>query len=219
MRYVYLVNLQNWGEPLLAREIVEMVRYSHENRIFTTIATNGHYAPNLNGKRIDAHLDPITFAVDGSTQETCERYRIGGKLTRVVHNLRDLIAEREAQGVRRPFIERQFPVFDHHRSDVPTIRRLAADLGVDGLLIRAANAPDNESNRKKFYTWNDKKGFCARFWYTATISSDGGLNPCCNYFDRRDDFGNVFEEGFEKAWNGEVYRRNRSRVDARDDPG
>ena len=215
-RYVYLVNLQNWGEPLLNPETVDMVRYSHERRIFTTLSTNGNYAPRLNEKLVDAHLDHVTFAIDGSTQETYEQYRVGGRLDRALANLRDLLAARARRGARHPFVELQFLVFDHNRDDVPAIQKLARGIGVDGLLVRAANGPDNEENRRHFYTWDNEKGFCPRFWYTATISSDGGLTPCCNYFDAADDFGNVFETGFAAAWNGERYRRNRGHVSDRE---
>jgi len=214
--YLYLVNLTNWGEPLLVREIVEMIRYSHEQRIFTAISTNGNYAASLNAKLVDAHLDHMTVAIDGSTQELYEQYRVGGRLDRVADNVSALVAEKKRLGVAHPFIELQFLVFDHNRHDVPEIEALAERLGVDGLLIRAANSPVNEENRRKFYTWNDRKGFCSRFWYTATINSDGGLTPCCNYFDKSDDYGNVFETSFAEAWNGEAYRRNRRAAADRD---
>jgi radical SAM protein with 4Fe4S-binding SPASM domain len=211
-KYVYLVNLQNWGEPLLAPAVVDMIRYSHEKRIFTTLSTNANYAPRLNEQLVDAHLDHITFAIDGATQEVYEKYRVGGRLDRALGNLRGLLDARKKRGVKHPFVELQFLVFDHNRHEVPAIEKLAREYGVDGLLVRAANGPENERNRRSFYTWDNKKGFCSRFWYTATVSSDGGLTPCCNYFDGRDDFGNVFSTGFEKAWNDDTYRRNRENV-------
>lgn len=210
--YVYAINFQAWGEPLIAPDTPEMVRYSHDRGIYTAISTNGNYPSRMNRELVDAGLDHISVAIDGSTQEIYETYRVKGNLERVEHNVRELIREREAQGRHWPFVEIQFLVFPHNEHELPDIRRLAGRLGVDGTLIRAAVAPGNESNRRRFYTWNNQQGFCSRFWYTAIINADGGVTPCCNFFYKEDDLGTLSQEGFEATWNGQAYRDARRAV-------
>jgi radical SAM protein with 4Fe4S-binding SPASM domain len=213
---VYLINFQNWGEPLLGKNVIEMIEYAHRGGIYTAIQTNGNYATRLNEPLLAAGLDHIMFAVDGSTQEVYERYRVNGKLDLVRTNVRDLLQRRAASGKSRPFVELQFLVFDDNRDDLPNVRTMARDWGVDGLLVRAAVGPGNEANRRKYYVWDTQRGFCRRFWYTASINSDGGVTPCCNFFFQENDLGNVSEETFASVWNGPRYQQNRRAVATHD---
>jgi len=214
-KYLYVINYQNWGEPTLAKELPEMIRYAYDNNIFTCVATNGHYKRSLNDAFINSHLDHITFAVDGSDNATYSEYRHGGNLSVVLNNIRDLLNKRNEKSVGYPFVELQFLVFEHNFNDINNIRILARDLGVDGLLIRAGESPVNEKALERYYTWDTEKHFCSRFWYTATIASDGGVAPCCNYFYRHDDFGNISESSFKEVWNNENFRKSRAHVSAR----
>lgn len=211
-RYIYVINYQNWGEPTLAKELPKMIRYAYDHKIFTCVATNGHYKHSLNDAFLNSHLDHITFAVDGTDNETYAKYRHGGRLSLVIDNIRDLLRKRDSQQLRYPFVELQFLVFEHNLHDLNNIQELARDLGVDGLLIRAGESPENESILKHWYTWDTDKGFCPRFWYTATIASNGGMVPCCNYFYQHDDFGNISESCFSDIWNNDSFRQSREVV-------
>jgi MoaA/NifB/PqqE/SkfB family radical SAM enzyme len=214
--YVYMINFQNWGEPTLAKQLPEMIAKAHQAHIATTVATNGNYSPKLNAKLIESGLDNVMVAIDGATQESYEKYRVQGRLETVKENVRQLVEARNGAGKRRPYVEIQFLVFEYNRHEIPEIRRLADECRADGLLIRAAVAPGNASNRKKFYTWNEERNFCRRFWYTASINADLGLTPCCNFFFREDDLGNIGAGSFDAVWNGENYVRNRAAVVNRD---
>jgi pyruvate-formate lyase-activating enzyme len=216
-RYVYVANLQNWGEPLLAKDVAGMIAYCHDKRIYTSVETNGNYPEALNERLIDAHLDQITFAMDGSTQEIYGAYRIGGRLELLLTNLRTLLRLKAERDVAHPFVEIQFLVFQHNRDDLSRIREMAQELGVDGLLVRAGNAPNNQAIVKEFYTWpTGRKRFCDLPWRAAVVNSDGGVVPCCRHFQRKDDYGNMFEEegGFEAIWNGPAFRKSRAAIAA-----
>lgn len=214
--YVYMINFQNWGEPTLARQLPEMIAKAHAARIATTVATNGNYSPKLNARLIEAGLDNLIVAIDGATQESHQKYRVQGKLALVKENVRQLVDARDQIGKRRPYVEVQFLVFEYNRHEIPAIWRLAGECRADGLLIRAAVAPGNTANRRRFYTWNEERNFCRRFWYTASINADLGVTPCCNFFFRQDDLGNVGSGSFDSVWNGDTYVRNRVAVVNRD---
>jgi radical SAM protein with 4Fe4S-binding SPASM domain len=210
-KYVYIVNLYNWGEPLLNEEIFKIIKYLHKKNIYVSVNTNGNYPLNLNQKIIDSELDGITFALDGSTKEVYEEYRIKGSFDQVIKNIKDL-AEKKKKKPKTPFIEIQFLVFNHNKKDIENIKKLSEELGADGLIIRAAFAPDNKKNRQDYYTWDSKKGFCRRFWYCATINCDGSIVPCCNFFKEKDDLGNVLLHGFKKEWDNEEYQKAREAI-------
>lgn len=215
-QYVYMINFQNWGEPMLAQQLPDMIAFAHSRRIGTTVATNGNYSPKLKERILESGLDNIVFAIDGSNQALYSQYRVNGKLDLVKRNVRELMRLRDESGFRRPYVEVQFLVFEHNRADIPEIRKLATECGADGLLIRAAVAPGNSENRKKFYTWNEERDFCRRFWYTASINADLGVTPCCNFFYRQDDLANLTRLSFAEAWNGLAYVENRRAVASRD---
>jgi len=210
--YLYLINLYNWGEPLANPQIFDMIKYCHEKRMYASLATNGNYNTELNKKIIDSKLDHILFALDGSSKEIYGEYRVGGDFDLVVNNIKDLLKQRKIKKVRCPLIEIQFLVFKNNKRDIASIKKLARYLGVDGLLIRVGVAPGNEDIKKTYYAWDTKKGFCRRFWYCAVINCDGGVVPCCNFFYKKDDFGNVFSNKFYDIWNNSSYIHNRESI-------
>jgi len=211
-KYLYLVNLYGMGEPFLSKNIFNMIEYSANNNIYSSVSTNGNYDKKLNKKILSSKLDHILFSLDGSNAEIYNKYRIGGDFDKVIDNIKDLIQKRNRRNLKKPLVEVQFLVFKHNKKDIGNIKRLMKRLGVDSFLLRAANAPDNDVIRNKYYTWYQKKGFCRMLWYTAIINVDGGLKPCCMFFDKKDDIGNVFEAGFSNVWNNKLYQRLRKAV-------
>jgi len=70
--YVLIAYLFSWGEPLLNREIVDIVRLLHDRGIFTCISTNLSF-DRIEGtleQLCDAGLDLLLASVDGVNQET-----------------------------------------------------------------------------------------------------------------------------------------------------
>jgi len=50
---------------------------------------------------------------------------------------------------------------------------------------------------------------CYLPWLGLNLTWDGRAFPCCYYYDCQVDLGNVFEEGFEKVWNGQKFQNFR----------
>ena len=84
------------GEPYLNRAFLDMVKFAHENNIYTATSTNAHYLkPEMAEKTIESGLDRLIISIDGTTQETYESYRIGGKLEKVLEGAKDIIAAKK----------------------------------------------------------------------------------------------------------------------------
>jgi MoaA/NifB/PqqE/SkfB family radical SAM enzyme len=80
-----------FGEPLVRPDIVEMVSLAHQAGLQTEIITNGHLLDkNTAEALIEAGLDVIVVSVDGATQSSYEDIRLGGDLSRVEENIREL---------------------------------------------------------------------------------------------------------------------------------
>jgi MoaA/NifB/PqqE/SkfB family radical SAM enzyme len=167
--------------------------------IYVTTSTNGHYFSKDNvEKTIKSGIDSMIVSIDGVTQQSYEKYRVGGKLDKVVNGIKYLTTEKKRLASRTPNIALQFLVMKHNENQIPQMRKLAKDLQVDRFLVKnievhsleEANAwlPIQKAYRR--YDFNgenlvvkgaDKKS-CPRPWLSTLINWDGAVVPCC--FDK-----------------------------------
>ncbi|MCS7073950.1 MAG: radical SAM protein, partial [Bacteroidia bacterium] len=77
---VYLI-LYFQGEPYLNVNFLAMVSYAVNKNIFTSTSTNAHFlSPEMAQKTVESGLHKIIISIDGTTQETYQKYRVGGNL-------------------------------------------------------------------------------------------------------------------------------------------
>ena len=80
------------GEPFLNTKFLELVKYAATKKIYTATSTNAHYLNDAVAKKtVESGLDRLIISIDGTTQETYESYRIGGKLEKVIEGTKNII--------------------------------------------------------------------------------------------------------------------------------
>lgn len=135
--HTFKIDLYNWGEPFLHKDILPMVTHAHSRRISTAISSNLNVLPEGGGEAIvRSGLDDLVVSCDGLTQETYEQYRVRGTLKNVVDNLRDVSEARRRLGRKNPTIEFQFLVFKHNEHEVSRVHDFARELGADVVRIQ-----------------------------------------------------------------------------------
>ncbi len=140
--YLYNIDLFNWGEPLLNKDIYDMISYAHERHILTSISSNFHFFDEAAAERmISSGLDYLILSIDGATPKTYKKYRVRGKFKRVVENVRILTETRKRLGKKTPYIFWQFLVFRHNEHEIEAARELALELGVDEFKTEHAYLP------------------------------------------------------------------------------
>ena len=209
--YCAWLTLYSWGEPFLNRRIHEFVAYAHQNKIATIISTNLNkpLTPEMAENIIKSGLDVMIISLDGVTQEVYETYRVGGRLERVLANIRLLVQKKKELGYAMPHLEWQFIVMRQNEHQMEDSRRLAAELGVDSIVFKKVDFPHGEDDPKVAEQWlpREHPGYlrgdpfykpyhedgerCWRLWRSAVVNWDGGLAPCCYLTDKSDDFGDV----------------------------
>ena len=103
------------GEPFLHPDIFKLIKYADDNKIITSTSTNGHFLNTENNERIiQSGLKKLIISVDGTTQDTYEKYRVGGKLETVLNGIEDLILIKRKLKSKYPLIIIQFLVFKHN---------------------------------------------------------------------------------------------------------
>src|SRR5688572_33026236 len=107
------------GEPYLNPSFLNMVKYASAKKIYTATSTNAHYLNDANAKRtIESGLDRLIISIDGTTQETYEQYRKGGKLEKVIEGAMNIMKWRKQLNSKTPFVVFQFLVVKIGRAHV-----------------------------------------------------------------------------------------------------
>lgn len=208
---IYL-NLYVQGEPMMHPQFAEMVKYASGHGVYVSTSTNGHFLTRpLAVSLVSAGLTRLIFSVDGTTQESYQKYRIGGDLERVKESIRNIVEAKMELNSAYPIIVIQFLVFQHNEYELPQIKRMAKELNVDKLEIKTAQLNDfgtlkpPENNRFSRYAdavgkvlKGNMKNRCWRQWHSAVVTWDGKIAPCCYDKDALFAFGNIKQQSVQE---------------------
>ena len=203
---IYFINLYNWGEPLLHPQVFDMVEYATSKGLSVRISSNlNKMTPEQALRMVESGLEELLVDVDGATQETYEKYRVGGRLTRVLENIHEIVAIKRRLGSAFPLITARALVNRYNQSELGHIQALVWDLGVDR--FEAVPIYVDQGNPEDVREWvpsaeqrgsvnpPDQPRKCEDLWRNLTVSWDGGVFPCCWFHQQAFDFGNVLEDG------------------------
>ncbi len=229
-RDTYSLYLYFQGEPYLHPAFLDMVQYAHERGLFTTTSTNGHFLDTKRARRtVEAGLDRLIVSVDGTTQETYEKYRVGGQLERVLQGIREVAYWKRCLRSRRPHLIVQFLVLRNNEHQVDAIHHLAQQCGANEVRLKTAQVYDYEhghpliptQHRYARYvqradgTWAPQHALlnhCWRLWHTCVITWNGTVVPCCFDKDASYPMGDLKTTPFRQIWHGKSYRQFRQRL-------
>jgi radical SAM protein with 4Fe4S-binding SPASM domain len=215
------------GEPYLHPQFTELVRYAADRGIYTATSTNAHFLDDENARRtVESGLDRLIISIDGTSQETYQAYRVGGKLAKVVEGTQNVLRWRRALRSRTPHVIFQFLVVGPNEHQVDEVRQLGQQLGVDEVRFKTAQIYDYEHGsplipaneryaryvRQPDGTYrikNHLENGCWKMWHSCVVTWDGAVVPCCFDKDAHHRLGNVTEGGFGAVWRGEAYRQFR----------
>jgi radical SAM protein with 4Fe4S-binding SPASM domain len=131
------VKLQGMGEPLLNKDLLQMLELLEQRNIKTAIVSNGSVMTDtIRDKLLEVSTD-INFSIDGATQEIFESVRVGSSFKKVVENIRKMTAARkEKTSPRGKMIAARTVVTNQNVHELPDIVRLASELGLDSLTFQ-----------------------------------------------------------------------------------
>lgn len=217
------------GEPFLNKSFLEFVKYAASKNLYTATSSNAHYFTDEMAKAtVESGLDRLIISIDGTNQETYSKYRKGGQLNKVIEGTENLLKWKKELGLQTPHIIWQFIAFKHNEHQIPEIKKLAKEIGVDELGIKTAQIydyqtsnefiPENEdlsrySKTETGYQIKNKLlNQCWRMWRGSVITWDGLVVPCCFDKDATHRFGNISKQSFKSVWSGEQYNNFRKAI-------
>ncbi len=218
------------GEPLLHPDIGEMVAYAEQHGIAVTLGTNG----NIDRMQdlIDAGTSKILFALDGTTEDVYQQYRVGGKLELALANLDKLTTARDHASGKRTHIILQFVVMQHNQHQIVELEAIGRRMGVDEISLQPVCVNDffptdrGELVRRWVPAGSDfvlHPGFeqCPTIirpplcvWaIQSVVLFNGDVTICCFDTDGSHIVGNAFSDGgFRKIWRSPHYRDLRRQI-------
>lgn len=128
------IYLTNAGEPLLNKDIFQMIRYATKNHLSVMVSTNATLLSETTIKELlDSGLDYLIVSVDGASKYSYEKFRVGAKFEDVIEGISKLCWERRRLGKAKPFIELQFIVTRYNEYEIEEEKRISRKMSVDRL--------------------------------------------------------------------------------------
>ncbi len=198
------VKLSYRGEPLLHKQVVEMVAYAKKGGILDIyFNTNAMLLTNeVSLKLMEAGLDRISISVEGTDPVKFERERRGAKFYRIMRNVDALLELREQKGYCYPKVRIQTVRFPG--LDLDEYRKFWQSHCDEVAAIDYKEAVNRDTHLI------DENWACPQLWQRMTIEWDGTIMPCNN-----DDFrflspGNVKGMSIEDCWHDPVVEKARN---------
>ena len=220
------IDFGGFGEPLLNKDFLEMVRISKDKNFDISIFTNGNLlTPEISLALVSFKADRIIISVDGATKETYSWYRRGGDFNKVVSNLKTLVKIKREQGSNLPNTELQFVVMKKNESELGLIKKIALELGVDKLILKACGfysfigmsfdefkkdyLPINKKYRRLENENSPISDFvCPWMNHSAMVLWNGKISACCYDSHGEVILGDVNETNFIDQWQNSLKYKN-----------
>jgi len=228
---LWAINFYFQGEPFLNKDLLSMVRLAADEGIYTSTSTNAHYFKAEQARKtVLSGLHRLIISIDGTSQNTYEQYRIGGKLSTVIEGTKEILKARKELKSRTPYIIFQFLVVKPNEHQTKEVLQLAEELDVDEVRFKTAQVydfengnnliPDNERYSRyrkmpsgKWKLKNKLENKCWRMWQGCVVTWDGKVVPCCFDKDASHSLGALSSgHSFQDVWKSAEYDNFRNSI-------
>jgi radical SAM protein with 4Fe4S-binding SPASM domain len=227
---VIWVNLYFQGEPMLHPQFTEMIGIAKKASMYVMTSTNGHFLTEETCHQIiDAGLDRLVVSLDGLDQLSYSAYRKGGDLATVLEGIDTLCRIKAARKVSHPYLILQTLILSTNEHQIHDFKQWIRRKGVDEVQLKRAQfyqysegnplMPVEEKHRRYAKTASGDYALksslpnhCRRMWFSAVITWDGRVLPCCYDKDGEYVMGKLSENTLQEIWRSEAYRRFRRKL-------
>lgn len=195
------VTLASRGEPLINRHIEEMLAYASGKFLALKINTNAWFLDERKSHAIlQADVNSLVFSADAASEPLYSQLRVGGKLEKVVANIRQFQEIRARHYPDSKTITRVSGVKFCDDQVLDDMQDFWGDL-VDQVAFVKYNPWENIYQRPL----NSITTSCSDLWRRMFVWFDGAVNPCDVDYKSTLAVGNADEECLSDIWRGEKY--------------
>lgn len=211
------ISLYNYGEPLLNKDIYQMIFYAKKKSVrFIKMTTNGMFLNRDAIKNLlKSGLDYLSISLDGATENVYSKFRIGGNFEKIISNIKNLVNMRNLLNNNLK-IEIQFIIMRHNEHQIKLIEELSRKLKVDILRLKKLLVKKKKwyyllpkSKKYNRYTYGMKYSSCFKPLKELVINCDGTVIPCC-YIVAEDitkfNLGNIFQNSLREIIDSRKYK-------------
>jgi radical SAM protein with 4Fe4S-binding SPASM domain len=204
-----MLNLHKDGEPLLHRQLPEMVAYAKEKKVAETIHlnTNGTLLDQpIARKLLAAGIDDITVSVDAAWPETYHRIKQDWDLNGLNRKIEAFLALRDRMRantfVRVKIMEfnwvtaEEITAFHRHWEGIADQVQVTGVHDWSGAIADLAITDETVDVRYP----------CALLWYALAVNSNGKVSICNVDWDYSGVVGDVYQKSLSEIWNDQPLR-------------
>lgn len=188
------------GEPLLNKQLPDLIAYAHQHSLITVLSTNGTIMNEaIAAKLINSGLDQLIIALDSLDPQKYESIRVGANYEKVMANITTFsqMSKRLNTGIPEVVIQKVSDLEDH--SVDMSFKHFWEAKGYR-VFIKELQNWDNVIDVKG--RLNQKRRLpCYLPWYSCVILADGTVSPCCIDFDGKLALGNIQDKPLTEIWN------------------
>jgi radical SAM protein with 4Fe4S-binding SPASM domain len=200
------ITLASRGEPLINREIEEMLAYCQDKFLGLKMNTNAWYMDEKKCHAIlQSGMNTLVFSADAATEPLYSQLRVGGKLDRVVDNVRQFRDIRAKHYPNSKLITRVSGVKVQEEQDIGEMDGLWGEL-VDQVAFVKYNPWENTYVQED----NDITEPCSDLWRRMFVWHDGTINPCDVDYKSMLAIGDANKQSLSDLWQSEKYDQIRS---------
>lgn len=185
----------NDGDPLLSKDILKIVKYFEGS--FQSIKTNGSSRNKIFWKDLSKinNLE-VVFAIDGSTKEIHEKYRINTSFNKILDNAKIF----NLNGGKSAW---QFICFEHNYHQIEEAKLMAKNLGFSRFEILYSRRQDIKNNYVPIQLIRNKNEVNSinckyKIREEIYIRSDGEVFPCPYHGEKNKNSGlNIKDTNFK----------------------
>ena len=200
--HVEFVTMASRGEPLLTKNIDEMLAYVSGKFLGLKMNTNATFLDEKKAHAIlQAELNTLVFSADAADAETYAQLRVNGDFEKVMGNIKRFKEIKERDYPNSRLITRVSGVaFDRERQDHKAIETFWGEY-VDQVVFVDYNPWENTYENEP----NDIQEACSELWRRSFVWWDGKMNPCDVDYRSLLCPGTVGDESVSSIWTGKGY--------------
>lgn len=232
--FIVKIDLYNWGEPFLNKDIFQMIHYARNKHILVNVSSNMNYFDEFMAEKlVQSGCNELIVSLDGASQESCSKYQVGINFDKVLNNMKTVREKKLKFHRKEPIVVWKFLVNKYNEHEIIIAKKIAKDfadrLEFDTFRCDTAeelfmNNQDQFKNVRNWLPRNERwsmydyktkskkvinQNFCSFLYSQSVINWDGSVSPCCALWYKKWDFGNIFKSGFKNIWNNKYYRSSR----------
>ena len=205
-KQLIMLNLHKDGEPMLHKELPEMIRYAKKKNAAKIVRfnTNGTLTGTNKGRAVlDAGVDDVTISIDAAFPETYYRLKRSHGFDELLRNIESFIEYRNrinaSTNIRVKIIE-----FDQvPKEEIEAFHTRWQDIADQVQVTGIHNWSDAIKNIRTTDESSSTRYPCALLWYALAVNSNGLVSVCNVDWDYSGVVGDINEQALHTIWNNQ----------------